>query len=129
MKKMLLYCLVLGSLCGCSVGMAVSGKPEPNLSVVKEKAKMGEVELNIGSAPVKTLSLPNGYLLCVYKYEVGNTPSPGRAALHGALDVLTLGVWEVIGTPVESLIGQTHYVAVTYDNDDRVVEVKPTRAP
>ena len=129
MKRIIFYCLILGSLCGCSVGMAISGKPEPNLTAVKEKVKRGEVELNIGSAPVKSISLPNGRMLCVYKYETGNTPSPGRAVFHSLMDVLTLGVWEVIGTPVEGFTGDTRYVSITYDSDDRVAEVKPVKAP
>ncbi len=129
MKKMLLCCLILGSLYGCSVGMAISGKPDPNLGGVKEKVKKGEVELNIGSAPIKTTSLPNGQLLCIYKYETGNEPSPGRAVFHVVMDIFTLGLWEFIGTPVEGLSGSTHYVSITYDNDDRVVEINRTKTP
>jgi len=129
MKKMLLCCLLLGSLCGCSVGMALSGKPDPNLGAVKEKARRGEVELNLGGPPIRTMSLPNGKLLCVYKYSTGDTPSPGRAIFHVFMDVFTLGLWEIIGTPVEGFTGNTHYVSITYDDDDRVVEVKPSKAP
>jgi hypothetical protein len=128
-KKMLLYCLIVGSLWGCSVGMAMSGKPDPNLGAVKEKVKRGEVELNLGGGPIKATSLSNGQLLCVYKYETGNTASTGRAIFHLLMDVFTLGLWEIIGTPMEGFSGNTQYVSVVYDGDERVVEVKPYNLP
>lgn len=129
LKMVVLHCLILGSLYGCSVGMALSGRPDPNLGAVKEKAKRGEVELNLGGGPVKTMSMPNGKLLCVYKYSTGDAPSPGRAIFHLFMDVFTLGLWEVIGTPVEGFAGNTHYVSIVYDDDDRVAEVKPAKIP
>ncbi len=129
MKKMLIYCLILGSLCGCSVGMAMSGKPDPNLAAVKEKAKRGEVELNLGGGPIKATSLSNGNLLCVYKYYTGDPPSPGRAVFHLLMDVFTLGLWELIGTPMEGFTGNTHYVSIVYDGEERVVEIKPYELP
>jgi len=38
-------------------------------------------------------------------YEVQKpTKSTGRAVAHGALDVATLGLWEVAGTPTEAIL-------------------------
>jgi hypothetical protein len=40
------------------------------------------------------------------------------------MDVLTLGLWEVVGTPIEGVQGETYNATITYDRDDRVVEIK-----
>jgi hypothetical protein len=40
------------------------------------------------------------------------------------MDVLTLGLWEVVGTPIEGVQGDTYHATVTYDRSDKVVEVK-----
>ncbi len=34
------------------------------------------------------------------------TGSASRAVMHGALDVATLGIWEVAGTPMEGIINR-----------------------
>jgi hypothetical protein len=57
----------------------------------------------------------------VYSYELGNAPSAGRAIGHGVMDVLTLGLWEVVGTPIEAFQGETRRLSVTYGADDRVL--------
>ncbi|HSH69740.1 MAG TPA: hypothetical protein VK997_07465 [Deferrisomatales bacterium] len=47
-----------------------------------------------------------------------------RVVLHGAADVLTLGLWEVIGTPTEATFdGEKMYYEVTYDENDKVASV------
>lgn len=43
---------------------------------------------------------------------------------HGVMDVLTLGIWEVAGTPIESAADGTKMsYEVSYDNDQRVNQV------
>ena len=54
----------------------------------------------------------------IFEYEIGNEPAYGRAAFHGTMDLLTLGVWEIIGTPIEASAGKTSKVTVVYDEDD-----------
>lgn len=52
------------------------------------------------------------------------TGSAARAAMHGLLDVGTLGLWEVAGTPIEAVKGKkTGYViAVKYDTDGTTIK-------
>lgn len=38
---------------------------------------------------------------------VGKQPSPARAVVHGALDVATLGLWELVATPGELVYQET----------------------
>ena len=106
--------LLLIPMGACSVGMAMSGKPSPNLGAVQKGVSRGEVEMHLGSA-AQTTTHPDGTITSVYNYEVGNDPSAGRAIGHAALDVLTLGAWEIVGTPVEGVQGEKYQAFVTYD--------------
>jgi len=128
MRKIILAVAITGILSGCSVGMAMSGKATPDLGVLKQTASRGEVELQLG-APVGTNTMENGHVLNVYEYEVGNDPSAGRALGHAAMDVLTLGIWEVVGTPIEGFQGDKRQVQVEYDKADKVVSVKGNVLP
>jgi hypothetical protein len=51
-----------------------------------------------------------------------------RAIGHGAADVMTLGLWKVVGTPTEAALNG-HRVAyeVTYDASDRIEQVVPLK--
>ena len=124
MKTAKLVLLVI-FLNGCSVGMAMSGKEQPNLGMVQVGASRGEIELTLGP-PGKTATLDNGNRMDVYEYEVGNAPSAGRAAGHAVMDLLTLGLWEIIGTPVEASLGDKRILNIIYDKDDRVLKINST---
>jgi hypothetical protein len=122
MRSMVPVVTMVWFLSGCSVGMAMHGKTTPDLGVVKQNVSRGEVEMQLGT-PVKVTTLDDGHVLNLYEYEVGNDPSAGRAVGHAAMDVLTLGIWEIIGTPIEGFQGDKRQVQVEYDSSDRVVAV------
>ena len=111
MRKFL-YIILLFSISGCSVGMAMSGKEDPNFAAFRVGSTRGEVELQLGS-PVSSVTIPEGKRVDVYEYEIGNKQSATRAIYHGVLDVLTVGLWEIIGTPIEGSIGEKKRVAIT----------------
>jgi hypothetical protein len=115
-------------LSGCSVGMAMSGKHSPNLGMVRVGSTRGEVELQLGP-PVTTTVNPNGNRTDLYEYEVGNDPSAGRAIGHGVMDVLTLGIWEVVGTPIEGFQGDKYRMAVVYNEEDKVTSINQAPMP
>jgi hypothetical protein len=133
-KELLVLTTVLtfGIFClattGCSVGMALSGKKDPNLGMVRVGATRGEVEMALGN-PVSSVTTQDGRRTDIYDYEIGNEPSTGRAVAHGAMDFLTLGLWEVVGTPIEALKGTKYQIAVTYDSDNRVLAINQPAAP
>jgi len=108
-------------LTGCSVFMAMKGKQDANLSVLNIGQDRSIVIANLGQ-PDKTVLLENKRV-DVFKLERGNAPSAGRALGHGALDLLTLGLWEVAGTPIEAMQGETFYLTVEYDQNDKVTKV------
>jgi hypothetical protein len=40
------------------------------------------------------------------------------------MDVLTLGIWEIVGTPIEAVQGETYHATISYDEADRVADIK-----
>ncbi|MGE9986571.1 hypothetical protein [Desulfovibrio sp. SGI.169] len=112
---------------GCSVGMAMSGKKQPELGAVRVGATRGEIELHLGS-PVEITEV-NGSRVDIYEYEIGNEPSAGRAIGHGVMDILTLGIWEVVGTPVEGFQGEKKRLMITYNEDDTVASIGAAPMP
>jgi hypothetical protein len=107
---------------GCSVGMAMSGKKSPNLGLIQEGASRGQIELQLGP-PIKTASLDNGKRMDIYEYETGNEPSPARAFGHLVMDILTFGLWEILGTPLEGFTGDKYQLTVMYNKRDRVASI------
>lgn len=110
-------------LSGCSVGMAVSGKESPNLAACRVGATQAEIQAELGR-PTSSRMLENGDSVCTYEYEIGNDPSAARAVLHGGMDVLTLGLWEVVGTPLEAVQGQKFEMTVTYGPDGKAKAIE-----
>jgi hypothetical protein len=116
-----------GLLSGCSVGMALSGSQNPDLGAVKTGASRGEIEMHLGS-PISSTLLDGGHRADLYQYEIGNEPSAGRAAGHAVMDVLTLCLWEIVGTPIEAVQGEQYTATVEYDEHDKVVGLKTVKA-
>ncbi|HUX02751.1 MAG TPA: hypothetical protein VMY35_17450 [Phycisphaerae bacterium] len=107
---------------GCSVYMAAVGSRDPDMGLVHRGATRGEIEMQLGS-PIQTSDGADGGRVDVYEYEIGNEPSAGRAACHGVMDFLTLGIWELIGTPIEAAQGETYRATIWYDERDTVLSV------
>lgn len=125
MRKLAFIMCSAALLSGCSVGMALSGKQQPELGVVRVGATRGEVELQMGS-PVRSYQESAEYRIDVYEYELGNQPSAGRAVGHAVMDVLTWGLWEIVGSPIEAFQGDKMYLQVTYDKNDVATKVRGT---
>lgn len=113
-------------LSGCSVGMAMTGKPDPNIGALDMGQSRDVVILNLGQ-PTKTL-LADNKRTDVFVLERGNEQSVGRATGHAVMDLLTLGIWEVVGTPIEGFAGETITLQIEYDEGDKVRSVKTLAA-
>jgi hypothetical protein len=99
----------------------MSGSKDPNIGALSIGQDRGIVLLHLGK-PSKT-HLTDGTRVDVFDLELGNEPSMGRALGHGVMDILTLGIWEIIGTPIEGFAGEKLTITITYDADDRVTKV------
>lgn len=107
---------------GCSEVMASSGKVEPNLGLLTKGSSISHTSAIIGENPIKT-EKRNNTEVYTYKLVRGNDPSPVRAVIWGALGLMTLGISELILTPVELVRGQTYYLIVEYE-DEKLLNYK-----
>ena len=108
---------------GCAVVMAVNGSKDPDVRALSVGQDRAVVLATLGP-PDKTYAKV-GNRVDVFKLTRGDEPSAGRALAHGVMDMLTLCVWEVVGTPIEACQGEDFHLSVQYDSDDRVVRLIP----
>ena len=127
--RQLVVCLMLGAaLPGCAVYMAANQPDKKDLGVLKAGTPRNAVVAELG-APIQSMEKA-GVKVDLYTFTQGYSglEKGSRAVLHGAADVLTLGIWEVVGTPIEGVANGTKVsVEVTYDKQDRVATVVPIR--
>ena len=113
------------SLVGCSVYMAANQPPAKNVDLFKVGTPRSALLAEFGY-PTSTETKADGKKYDIYRFTQGYSggAKAGRAVLHGVADVLTLGLWEVIGTPVEAVNdGDLTAYEVSYGKDDRVDQV------
>ncbi len=129
MKKYLRICsvFILSSflLTGCSVKKAYeqSGKKDmtllnPGTSRIKILSEFGkplESKKNTDGKRVDLVAFVQGY---------SNTEKTTRAVTHGLLDIGTWGLWEFIGTPIETYTnGTKNLVEIKYTKEEIVDKV------
>jgi hypothetical protein len=111
-------------LSGCSVYMAAKQPDKKNVDLFKIGTPRGMLLAEFGP-PVHS-EVKDGKKTEIFKFVQGYSTGAkaGRAVFHGAADVLTLGLWEVIGTPTEGVFsGDEMAFQVTYDGEDKITEV------
>ncbi|HET6881221.1 MAG TPA: hypothetical protein VFI31_13760 [Pirellulales bacterium] len=107
---------------GCAAVKASRQPDKKNLGVLHEGTPRAQVIAELG-APTYTKPRPDGTVEDVFSFKQGYTKGVkmGRAFVHGAADVATGGLWEVVGIPTEIWADGTDVqVLVTYDQDERV---------
>jgi hypothetical protein len=105
----------------CSVYKASNQPDKKNISVLSTGTPRSHVIAEFG-APVWSGD-KNGEKVDMFAFKQGYSKGAkvGRAVFHGAADVVTLGLWEVVGTPVETIAdGTDTKVEVSYDGEERV---------
>ena len=120
----LLVILLSVTLQACSVGMAASGHKEQDTSIIFPGSNRTVIQSKPGP-PDTTRTLEDGKIEESYLIKQGNESSSGRAWAHAGLDVLSLGLWEVIATPYELAQGEdkSRWV-ITYDAQGNVTSVQ-----
>ena len=120
---------MLISQTGCAVFMAARQPSKRNLSVLSPGTPRSMLLAELGQ-PVAT-ETRDGKKVDVFSFTQGYSKpaKTARAVFHGAADVFTLGLWEVVGTPTEAVFDGTKMaVEVTYDGNDRVETVVNIRS-
>ncbi|MCB0323333.1 MAG: hypothetical protein KDD69_07150 [Bdellovibrionales bacterium] len=129
--RALLAGVLMTSFSGCSVFMAAHASEEPDLRVLATGTDRLSVESQLGK-PIAVERTRTGDL-ATYQYFTGDKANFNRAALYTVLDIVTLGIAELVTSPIESLQGDKHIVTVNYDLNGRLVgsnkEVSPQPIP
>ena len=111
-------------LSGCSVFMAAKQPDAKNLDLMKVGTPRAMLLAEFGMPTVSETR--EGHKYEIFKFVNGYSAGAkaGRAVFHGVADVVTLGLWEVVGTPTEGVFsGDEMAFQVRYDKNDRVDEV------
>jgi len=123
--------IVVSLLSGCAVAMSANRTTHKgDTAAIHKGADRMAIESTFGP-PDMTSSLDNGKTKVIYKIDPDASSEGGRNAAvagHAVADVLTLGLWEVVGTPLE-LGAQdkfTNYIVV-YNKNDKIESVETIR--
>jgi len=114
---------------GCAVKSAIDQPDKKDTSVFKRGTPRFEVIGEIGE-PVYTETKEDGTIIDTYSFTQGYSKGvkAARALGHAVLDVSTLGLWEVVGSPAEAIAsGDKVVVRVKYDKSklvDKVIVIK-----
>ena len=103
MRKVSFLLCTLVLIQGCAVHMAAEKQTRKDLSVLKIGGDRDDIVRVLG-APYMTQRFEDGRCKDIYKI-VEDAGSKGTKTLavagHTTMDVLTLGLWEIVGTPLE----------------------------
>lgn len=107
----------------CSVIMAAK-KEGTNIETIQASHTRGQF-LACGAKIICSERLPTGELVEVYQYQK-ESGSAVRALMHGVLDISTMGLWEVVGTPIEACASEAKYfiIKVYYDEYENATKVE-----
>jgi len=110
-------------LSSCSVVMAARQPSKKDLGLLAPGTERDLVIAEFG-APVTSEPMPDGGRKEIYTFIQGYSTGAkvSRAVFHSAADVLSLGLWEAAGTPIEATFdGKKITVRVIFDHNDRIV--------
>lgn len=119
--------LLLFNASGCAAMKAAQQPDKKDLTVLREGTPRTRVIAELGE-PTHTDQPASGQdRTDVFSFKQGYSKGVkvGRVLGHCAADVVTWGLWEVIGIPAETLANGTDVqVAVRYDGHDEVQQVE-----
>jgi len=116
------------TMSGCAAYMAANQPAPKNFELLRVGTERSRVIAEFG--PPLTSDTSTGVRKDIHTFKHGYHAAvrAGRAIGHGVASVATLGLWEVIGTPVEGYMNGTDLsVEITYDTTDRIANVRPLK--
>ncbi|WP_423854504.1 hypothetical protein [Acinetobacter guillouiae] len=121
----IILCAVISLNTGCAAVMATKQPTKKDLSIFNKGVDRSLIIAEIG-API-TSEFKNGKRYEIYTFMQGYSKANriSRAVWHGAADVVTFGLWEIIGTPTESAFnGKKTSYEMIFDSDDHLESSK-----
>lgn len=128
LRKRLVYLLLLialaSAMSGCSAFMAAKQPEKKDLSLLREGVSRAVLISEFGAPVVSEFKDQKRYEIFKFVQGYSTGVKAGRAFLHGAASVATLGLWELFGTPTEiTFSGDEMAFQVSYDENDIVDEI------
>jgi outer membrane protein assembly factor BamE (lipoprotein component of BamABCDE complex) len=111
---------------GCSVYKAFNLPDKKDVDLFSVGTPRENIIAEFGP-PINT-ETQDGKKIDIYKFVQGYSKGAKgiRTFFHTGADVVTLGLWEVVGTPVENAYsGDEMAFKVTFDENNKVLEVTP----
>lgn len=107
MKIQLVLVASILLLAGCSVYKAsdLQGATVEDLTKCTQK----DCFLGLGAQVLESRQNSDGTNDVVYKVKRKNG-NAGRALAYGVADLLTLGLWEIVGTPLEGYVSDSDFI-------------------
>lgn len=119
----LLFTLLI-PVSGCSVFMVAKQPEKKDIGLFK--VGVSRITLISEFGPPVISEYKDDKKIEIFKFVQGYSTGTkaGRAFFHGAASVVTLGLWELVGTPTEiTFNGDEMAYLVKYDENDLVDEV------
>ena len=86
---------------GCSVFMAANQPASKNLDLFSVGTPRDMLLAEFGLPSISETKDGKRREIFTFKQGYGTAAKTGRAVFHGVADFFTLGLWEVVGTPIE----------------------------
>lgn len=117
-------CFLIFSISGCSVFMAAKQPSAKNIDLFKVGTPRSMLLAEFGLPTVSEVKNNKKYEIFKFVQGYSAGAKAGRAVFHGAADVFTLGLWEVVGTTTEGVFsGDEMAFEVSYDENARIDQV------
>ena len=105
---------------GCSVFMAADQPDKKPIELFKVGVPRSMILAEFGMPMASEEKDGKKHEIFAFTQGYSGGAKAGRAVFHGVADVLTLGLWEIVGTPTEGVFdGKEMAYEVSYDDDDR----------
>ncbi len=109
---------------GCSAKMATQQPDKKNIDLFKVGTERSMILAEFGMPIASEERSGKKYEIFTFIQGYSTGAKAGRALFHGAADVMTLGLWEVVGTSAEGAFdGSKMAYEISYDDDFRVDSV------
>ncbi|NOR10465.1 MAG: hypothetical protein GQ541_03135 [Desulfovibrionaceae bacterium] len=122
---MLIVCTALLLNTGCSVYMAANQPGLKNVELLRVGTSRDLLVSEFGE-PVSSGVDGDGREYDKFSFVQGYSSGAkaGRVIFHVVADVLTHGLWELLGTPLEATFdGDKITYEITYDRNDRIAQI------
>ncbi|MBS0483987.1 MAG: hypothetical protein JSS06_02025 [Proteobacteria bacterium] len=116
--------MLVVSLSGCSVFMAAKQPEKRDIGLMKKGTARAVLISEFGAPAISEFRNDKRYEIFKFVQGYSTWAKAARAFAHGAADVVTLGLWELVGTPAEiTFSGDEMAFQVSYDENDIADEV------